>query len=431
MPVKQKTLYTPFVSTRKIYNSSGVLTSTLVTSHKVPNAMFGPDERTFWRSWTNTPNYKTLRKTQGYLPTQAMSETRLDVKGSLWSGSILDPYTQSRYEFTNLPVRVPQSVNWAETGGEAGVLSREQLLLNEAKYKVLGKARDLRANLPVAIYEGRKTVRMITEIAETLGKAYGAFRKGNFKRACKTLRIDKPFVTDKIFANNWLAYQYGWRPLVSDAVGGATMLYDLLEKSGKQKPRRMVSKVIEWLDVEGERDSGYCYSDPDWYNLYTWKRDIVARAGLLLELESSVAASASQLGVGLWDPINTAWELVPFSFVFDWFVDVGGWLEARSSLQGLSVKAGYASTLTAYQGQSETLYWKGSRTRAEPSIPPWNWQVRSYKRQHWNGFISTLRMPLWDSLNGNRLTTAASLWLQRLSGDRNPKDRYPVRGRKR
>lgn len=44
--------------------------------------------------------------------------------------------------------------------------------------------------------------------------------------------------------------------------------------------------------------------------------------------------------LGLMDPELVAWELVPFSFVIDWFAPVGSWLEARafaSSLKGLFV----------------------------------------------------------------------------------------------
>lgn len=416
MPILNYKYFPQFQHVRKSYNSAGVLTGTLVSNHPTPNAMFHPRERTVYRSWNRTANYKTLRKTQGYLPTLGLLEQTLSVQGDFWSGSIKDPFTQRREEYTNFVVRVPQSVNWAETGGEALVNSREAAAKTDAKFKVLSNARDLKVNLPVTFYEGRKTVDLVADSAKTLARAYAAFRKGQFKRAAKALGIKKP---SKTAANHWLAYQYGWRPILSDAVGSAEELYDLLHKSGKYMPRRKLASQVRYTG-SGKRDSGYCYADSDWYDLYTWDRTVVGRAGLLLEVEYAPAAAAASLGVGLYDPLLTLWELIPFSFVFDWFVGVGEWLEVRSSLQGLKVLAGYESAVTSYTGKTQTTYWKGSRTIAEPAIPPWNWDVRQHRRQHWDGYLSTIRTPLFDALNGSRLTTAAALCRQLTLGDRAP-----------
>lgn len=416
MPVHNYKFFPPYVHTRKSFNSAGVLTGTLTTNHPTPNNGHHPREKTVYRNWNRTANYKTIRKTQGYLQTLGLLEQTLEVRGEFWSGKIKDPFTQRREEYTNFVTGVPQSVNWAEKGGEALVNSREIAAKTDAKFKVLSNARDLKVNLPVAFYEGRKTVDLIANSAKTLANAYSAFRKGRFKQAARALGIDKP---SKTAANHWLAYQYGWRPILSDAVGSATELYDLLHKSGKYMPRRRLASQVRYTG-SGTRDGGYCYADPDWYDLYKWDRTVVGQAGLLLEVEYASAAAAASLGVGLTDPLLTLWELIPFSFVFDWFVGVGEWLEVRSSLQGLKVLAGYESAVTAYSGYTQVTYWKGSRTVAEPAIPPWYWDVRQHTRQHWSGSLTTIRTPLYDSLNGSRLTTAAALCRQLTRGDRAP-----------
>jgi hypothetical protein len=110
--------------------------------------------------------------------------------------------------------------------------------------------------------------------------------------------------------------------------------------------------------------------------------------------------------------------------VFDWFVDVGGWLEARSSLQGFKVLDGYYSWLVAYKGTTSLKYasWIYAVKDCDPR---WNFHVRRYRREFWNGGISSVRMPLFDALNGNRIGTSAALWIQRLKGDRAPGDKYP------
>jgi hypothetical protein len=49
---------------------------------------------------------------------------------------------------------------------------------------------------------------------------------------------------------------------------------------------------------------------------------------------------------GFTNPINLGWELIPFSFVLDWFLPVGQYLEALSAWDGLDFKQGYKTTFT-------------------------------------------------------------------------------------
>jgi len=74
MPTLNYKFFPPFEHVRKSFNSAGVLTNTLTTSHPTPNANFHPREKTVYRSWSRTPNYKTIRKTQGYLQTLSLTE---------------------------------------------------------------------------------------------------------------------------------------------------------------------------------------------------------------------------------------------------------------------------------------------------------------------------------------------------------------------
>lgn len=48
--------------------------------------------------------------------------------------------------------------------------------------------------------------------------------------------------------------------------------------------------------------------------------------------------------LGLKDPLSIAWELVPYSFVADWFIPIGAWLQARGLQQ--AVKGTFVSSLT-------------------------------------------------------------------------------------
>jgi hypothetical protein len=407
-----------------MFNGAGGLIGTTITTHPTPHGQYSPVQRQTTQNWNRTLNYKTKRKTQGYLVTNPYTHDFLGVSGSLFQGTfrVANPASPERVEVDIGGLVVPASVDNCEAQSNANTQYLD--LVTDAQYRVLSAARDMRVNIPVLLGEARQTARMIGDLANTLGRAYGAFRKGNFGRAARLLKLDKPFVTDKILANNWLAYQYGWRPLLSDAVGAATTLYDYFEGNGKWGGRTRISRT-----AKGSAKSG-SYVQPDYYvqgwnNVSSWEREpVVARAGLLLEIEHTSAALASQLGVGLSDPLLTAWELTPFSFVFDWFVDIGGWLEARSSLQGFKVLDGYYSWRVVYKGSSKLKYasWIYPVKNCDPS---WKFQVRRYRREFWTGGLLSVRTPLYDSLNGSRIGTSAALWIQRLKGDRAPNDPYP------
>jgi len=70
---------------------------------------------------------------------------------------------------------------------------------------------------------------------------------------------------------------------------------------------------------------------PDW--LHSSNRVTVNLKAILREVDVPQLA-------GLQDPASVAWELLPWSFVVDWFIPIGNWLECRglaSSLTGTFV----------------------------------------------------------------------------------------------
>jgi hypothetical protein len=52
----------------------------------------------------------------------------------------------------------------------------------------------------------------------------------------------------------------------------------------------------------------------------------------------------SQLGLN--SPVSLAWELIPYSFVVDWFLPIGQALEDLSKFEGLVFDSGYKTQLT-------------------------------------------------------------------------------------
>lgn len=114
----------------------------------------------------------------------------------------------------------------------------------------------------------------------------------------------------------WLSYRYGWR----------TLMYDILD----------INEVITTWDEQRSRFSdkaGTVWSQSVTnvrtveYAHYYVDIQVVDKASIALR--GSVTADV-QIPKILANPVATAWELIPFSFVLDWFVSVGTALEAAS-----------------------------------------------------------------------------------------------------
>jgi hypothetical protein len=366
------------------------------------------------RAWNITPNWKVLRANQGYLPTTAYSDSFEYVQAE--EGALM---TFEWYNGTGKIVMksqddayVPRNVWSSEPYGFSE--STYNMLKDDAKAKALAKARDMKVNVPVMLGEGRQTVKMLADTVRTLGKAYRSFRRGRFQQAAKDLGITKPTGDS---AKHWLAYRYGWQPLLSDAAG----LYKLANKGlidPERGPRFSVSAkalITGSVDVtvvgQGTSVVG---GDSRLKGIKVGE----AKAGLLLEFTSR-ASGLESVGLGRYDPLLTAWELTPFSFVFDWFLDIGSYLENLSSLESVTVLAGYTSLTQICYGRSVISAIGYGGQLVGGTMPAANFTFRRYTRDHWEGTIS-LRTPLWDGLNAKRLTDAAALWRQICRGDRVP-----------
>lgn len=64
--------------------------------------------------------------------------------------------------------------------------------------------------------------------------------------------------------------------------------------------------------------------------------------------------------LGLSDPAQVAWALVPFSFVVDWFLPVGSYLEALGAVKGLTFVSGTRTEFTNGSLNIQTGYLKSS-----------------------------------------------------------------------
>lgn len=207
----------------------------------------------------------------------------------------------------------------------------------EAGYQFRSRVKEQKVLLAVLFAELTKSVNMIADMVASLAAAMKLARKGKWGAAARRLgtnksppprrkRLSNGKQTLKTFSERWLEFHYGWLPLYSDVYG---MLAAMETFAPQPWVRATASRTLS--SMETFSGSGY-----------------KARSTVTAKQRVTIAARVKVVD---WDAIKlheygvigpqafvSAWELVPFSFVVDWFIPVGAYLEAKSALSGVKLE---------------------------------------------------------------------------------------------
>lgn len=89
---------------------------------------------------------------------------------------------------------------------------------------------------------------------------------------------------------------------------------------------------VDVVTPNGQRAGSYAVTR-------TFEEQLVARGGYVYELEN--VNTANQQSFGLANPFVWAWELIPYSFVLDWILNVGSCLEGLTAFIGKKWRDGW------------------------------------------------------------------------------------------
>lgn len=200
----------------------------------------------------------------------------------------------------------------------------------------LDRQKSVTVNYAMTYLERRESIDMVTKRARQLSKTLSLLRKGKYKEAYYNL-----FGSEKEFrgkrskdraANLWLEWQYGWSPLLGD-IGKA------VEDFFKDPPPTLMrvtakgtesSANVEVRNVSFDICKFGSLSFPAHYQI---ARAIELKYVSLYRCDMPKLVALSSAGIA--DPATTVWEAVPFSFVADWFVNVGDVIRDYSIAHGL------------------------------------------------------------------------------------------------
>lgn len=222
------------------------------------------------------------------------------------------------------------------------------LALNKAIRNAVDRAGvGIEANLAQDLGTLGQIVGLIGNNAKKITQSIINLKKGNLSGAVDSLFAGRPRKFQRggpsrkrDLADNWLELQYGWKPLLNDIHG----VFDSL--SVFNEPQGFVHRVTASATARKRETSSFPAHDPNSNAKGVNTIDTQTRASLVLrfKIESPLRSFLAQ--TGFTNPVNLAWELLPFSFVVDWFLPIGPFLETLSSWDGLTLLDGCQTIFT-------------------------------------------------------------------------------------
>lgn len=173
------------------------------------------------------------------------------------------------------------------------------------------------------------------ELRETLGFLRNPLNSltRQFKKDHK--RVPKGTNLHQFYADNWLAMRYGLRPLIKDYQDAL----DAVDSLRKPLPDRFTARGYSAVNVTVPY-----YAETD-VSIFGCKAEGIitqegsVRTGILYQVDNR-----NTFGLSLHDIPIAAWELIPYSFVVDWFLNTGSYISAITPRIGVKVLGSWTTT---------------------------------------------------------------------------------------
>lgn len=198
-------------------------------------------------------------------------------------------------------------------------------LMNRALIEALLSLKESRVNLAQAFAERQMTADLLGSSLSRIARSVMLLRKKQFKKAWQVIGGNP-----KSLPKSWLEYQYGWNPILQDVKGSIDAL---------QRRQSLDDWVITVKGNTTEKWKTYNFLQNGEWPLIKRTR---AMRGYFVRLDYTPGNSflSTLTSLGLTNPALLAWELLPYSFVMDWFLPIGDWLSCLDASNGFEFRSG-------------------------------------------------------------------------------------------
>jgi hypothetical protein len=291
-----------------------------------------------------TPGWKQLQKS-GVLvsnPAHSFKEEYAAKSSFGFLGAFTRPgYPTSYSTLKNLrsPAWRPTSYNWVNgiqdptlaaylNTKEVGFGGVSESAISQAHTDISAELAQGIASLLVTFGEGSKTRGMLLKALD------------NLRHPIRDVLKLKKKLTGKQRVNKvnelWLEGRYGWRPFIFD-------LKNILDAQITEATSRLTKKgkIPVWESDETILDTTYSWNGLQSKLWRTIKVQGWVGLGQTGDFRAGVMNPLRKFG--LYDLVGTGWELIPYSFVVDWFINVGAAAGAMQAYALLDERVGWTT----------------------------------------------------------------------------------------
>jgi hypothetical protein len=378
----EKKAVTQYVS-RRFYMARPPFTVELLGSYKLLNDSNEPNGTTVMVSDAKYCHEEasgvSRRKPKGWVPPTGYSFTRREyVRASGVSHVSVTSNNWSIYSDCVGKSGRFNSLNHFNTIVGEDTASAESASLKQAALVAARvKLKQKHVDLGVAFAERKATSRMLGDVTTRMARSVRELRRGNFRNAARALGIlsDPGKPRGSNWTNHWLQLQYGWKPLLSDVYGSADALSKRDASDWRVTTKAHRGDHDSWTYTSPKKGSAYPTGNYDAFRgVAERERGVFVRLDAIPENDLTMSFKA----LGLTNPLLVAWEVVPYSFVIDWVLPIGSWLDSLDALLGYS-SAWYSST-----HYSNTLW-------TDEGIS-YEWDYNSFIHNNWLGTKRLLKV---------------------------------------
>jgi hypothetical protein len=299
--------------------------------------------------------------------------------------------------------------------GGAGVLPQSSFaypmfvhdsnLKDDASIKALAKMNQRDLDLGTAWMEREKVGRLLSGVAHTAVDALQAIRRKSGRDLLNALGLDHTNARGSGFVNAALAYWYGLLPLMYDVNGGVRALT-------RREPDRW--RIIAKAKASKNDDKEFVVNQMAPWGVHCDRTSRQSCQARISATQVPLTREQDRLwALGLDAPLSTVYELTPYSFVLDWALPIGDWLQALNSLKYYN---GWTCTYSEYL--AEECIWKGE-TRTDGTTKTHAYiqgQGKHLSIRRTVTSIPLVGLPIRDPLSVRHTAQALSLLASKLAG---------------
>jgi hypothetical protein len=216
--------------------------------------------------------------------------------------------------------------------------------------RLYDKLKQHTSNLAIDLAELNKTHDTVKSLCDRVVGIAKAARIKNIPRFVKRIsskgsirkRETRQQAWDVTMSKTWLEYQYGWRPLLST-------IFDVAKFQSTKAKRFRVGGSAKLQVRSNFKDYPISNGLPA---RGTYHRVSICKIECDLQVIDPTAFDITR--ITSLNPIAIAWEKVPYSFVVDWFIDIGGYMSNLEASFGVGLKfvRGYRTEVNVFNSTS-------------------------------------------------------------------------------